>query len=98
MLELVAVVTMVGLVAVVTMFRLHSVSDADARAEFAAHHTKLIQEAVDRYRFDHGIFPANIPALVSDKYLPSFPKAPDAAGTFSIDATTGVVRYESGLK
>lgn len=96
LLELVAVVTLIGIVAAVTMYRLNSVDKATARQNVAAQNVNLLQSAVERYRFDNGAFPANVTALVTGNYLPAQPKAPDATGSYSINATTGVVSYATG--
>lgn len=96
LLELVAVVTLIGIVAAVTMYRLNSVDKATARQNVAAQNVNLLQSAVERYRFDNGAFPANVTALVTGNYLPATPKAPDATGSYAIDATTGVVSYSTG--
>lgn len=95
LLELVAVVTLIGIVAAVTMYRLNSVDQATAKQNVAAQNVNLLQSAVERYRFDNGAFPANVTALITGNYMPAQPKTPHTGGAYAISGT-GVVTYTVG--
>jgi prepilin-type N-terminal cleavage/methylation domain-containing protein len=94
LLELVAVVTLIGIVAAVTMYRLNSVDKTTAKANVASENVNLLQGAAERYRFDNGSYAASITALVTAGYLPAYPKTPDAAGAYAIDGN-GIVTYSA---
>lgn len=96
LLELVAVVTLIGIVAAVTMYRLNSVDQATAKQNVAAQNVNLLQTAVERYRFDLGAYPTNSTVMVTAGYLPAQPKTPHSGGSYTINGTTGVVTYSSG--
>ena len=93
-LELVAVVALVSIVAAVTMYRLNNVDKANANANIASENVNLIQAAAERYRFDNGSHATTITALVTAGYLPQLPKAPDTTGTYTIDGN-GIVTYSA---
>ncbi len=96
LLELVAVVTLIGIVAAVTMVRLNSVDQQTARDNVDSQNISLIQTAVERYRFDIGSLPTNTGVLVSNNYLASTPESPTDGGSYTINQTTGVVSLTTG--
>ena len=94
LLELVAVVTLIGIVAAVTMYRLNGVDQTTAKNNVAKQNVNLLQTATERYAFDNGgAFPANAAALVTAGYMPAAPTGPTGY-TYSIAA--GIWSYSSG--
>jgi len=94
LLELVAVVVLIGVVAAVTMYRLNNVDKAMVKDNVIRENVSLIQGAAERYRFDNGSHAADVTELLTAGYLPQNPKAPDAAGTYTIDSN-GIVTYSA---
>lgn len=95
LLELIAVITLIGIVAAVAMYRLNGVNKDAAGDKVASENVALIQSAVERYAFDNGgSFPADTAALVSGGYLATDPNdnPPHSGGSFSIDGS-GKVTY-----
>jgi general secretion pathway protein G len=90
LLELLAVVTILGIIAVVIIPRLSVNRDTAARN---AHMQNLaeINSAVERYFFENGSFPADISVLDGDAaYFPDgIPVDPIDGTAYSLDATTG---------
>ena len=93
LLEMIAVITLIGIVAAVTLYRLNGVNQNTARNNVANENVALIQAAVERYYFENGSFPTDVGTLVPT-YLPSNPKAPHPSGSYSI--SSGIVSYDPG--
>ena len=93
LLELVAVVTLIGIVAAVTMYRLNGVDQTTAKNNVAKQNTNLLQTATERYYFDNAAYPASAAALVTGGYLAAAPTGPTGY-TYSIAA--GIWSYSSG--
>ena len=93
LLELVAVVTLIGIVAAVTMYRLNSVDQTTAKNNVAKQNVNLLQTATERYYFDNSAYPASAAALVAGGYMPSAPSGPTGY-TYSI--TSGIWSYSTG--
>ena len=93
LLELVAVVTLIGIVAAVTMYRLNSVDQTTAKNNVAKQNVNLLQTATERYYFDLSAYPANAAALVTAGYMPAAPTGPTGY-TYSIAG--GIWSYSSG--
>ena len=93
LLEMIAVITLIGIVAAVTLYRLNGVNQNTARTNVANENVALIQAAVERYYFENGSFPTDVGTLVPT-YLPSTPKAPHASGSYAI--ADGIVSYDPG--
>ena len=93
LLELVAVVTLIGIVAAVTMYRLNSVNQTTAKNNVAKQNVNLLQTATERHYFDLSTYPANAAALVTAGYMPAAPTGPTGY-TYSIAA--GIWSYSSG--
>lgn len=91
--ELVAVVLLLGIVTAITMNRLNYLDRRTAIDNTIADNTRMIQTAVERYRFDNGTFPTDITALVTNQYLPKAPKASEPGKSYSITAE-GIVEYK----
>lgn len=87
LLELLAVVTILGIIALVVIPRI-SVSSKTAKENACRQNIAEINSAAERYYFDNGSPPATVQALVDGKYLPGFDnKCPyNPALTYSLDA------------
>jgi general secretion pathway protein G len=94
LLELLAVVTILGIIAVVVIPRI-AVSSSTAKNNSQAQTVSEINSALERYYFDNGIFPATLatlwtavappvpPATVGQPYFPDgAPKNPKTGATF----------------
>ena len=97
LLELLAVVTILGIIAVVVIPRI-AVSSATAKANAQSQSVSEINGALERYYFDNGTFPASLDILWtatnpdSQRYFPDgSPTNPKTgnAGDFGYTATTG---------
>src|SRR6185436_1101642 len=88
LLELVAVVTLIGIVAAVTMYRLNSVDKKTASENVMKQNVNLLQTAVERYRFDKNAFPSNLTDLVTAGFLPKYPTDTEFF-KYSYDSATG---------
>lgn len=93
LLELLAVVTILGIIAVVVIPRI-SVSAGTAKANSAAQSQAEINAAIERYYFDLGTFPASLTVLFGNTtYFPDgAPKNPytdtAAAAEWTFNGTT----------
>jgi len=96
LLELVAVVTLLGIVAAVVVYRLNSIDYGSPKSHVHQQHVTHIQTAVERYRSEKGTFPKSLAELVAAGYLPTTPTPPGGVGGYVVDGTTGSVRYEAG--
>jgi type II secretory pathway pseudopilin PulG len=96
MLEMLAVLAMIITVGAVTMFRIHWVEQAAARAHAIQKATVLVQEATEKFRQERGELPRSINELLTGKYFSEIPELPDADGAFDIDPQTGTVSYSAG--
>lgn len=96
LLELVAVVTLLGIVAAVVVYRLNSIDYGSKKSHVHQQHVGLIQGAVERYRTEKGGFPKSLAELVTAGYLPTTPTPPGGVGGYVVDGRTGTVRYEAG--
>ncbi|MBM4003448.1 MAG: type II secretion system protein [Planctomycetes bacterium] len=92
LLELMAVITMIGVVAAVTMFRLNAIDRKAACETVIKQNVNLLQSAVERYRYEKNVFPAAIDQLVADGYLPTVPAEPEFF-KYGYDPSSGVVSY-----
>ena len=93
LLELLAVVTILGIIAVVVIPRI-SVSAGTAKANAAGQSQAEINSAIERYYFDEGAFPASLTVLFGNAtYFPDgAPKNPytgvAAAAEWTFNGTT----------
>jgi general secretion pathway protein G len=90
LLELLAVVTILGIIAAIIVPRV-TVSSATAKTKVRDHHKATINAAVERYYIDNGAWPANdlsdIGANVN--YFPDgLPTNPIDGTAYSLNATT----------
>ena len=93
LLELVAVVTLIGIVAAVTMYRLNSVDQKTAKDNVAKQNVNLLQTATERYFFDTATYPTDQAAMVTAGYMPKQTSGPTGY-TYSMTAA-GVWSYAS---
>lgn len=94
LLELLAVVTILGIIAMVVIPRI-SVSSTTAKNNACFQNKAEINSAVERYLFDNGSLPANLAAL--NPYFPDgVPTCPVSGNAYSLDATTGRVTSHTG--
>jgi len=92
LLELMAVITLIGVVAAVTMFRLNAVDRKAACETVIKQNVNLLQSAVERYRYERNVFPAALEDLVNEGYLPNVPAEPEFF-KYGYDPSSGVVSY-----
>jgi len=91
LLELLAVVTILGIIAVVVIPRI-SVSGKAARQEANRQNISEINSAIERYYFANNVFPANLTSLNVATYFPSgIPTIPGTTTAYVIDATSNRV-------
>lgn len=90
LLELLAVVTILGIIAVVVIPRI-SVSSAKAKTEADRQNKSEINSAVERWYFEKGSWPQdNLSDIGADtNYFPSgLPTNPVSGAAYTLDATT----------
>ena len=68
LLELVAVVTLIGIVAAISMIRMGAVDKRTAAIDVLKQAQSETRQALERYRFDHGEWPEQISSLASEGY------------------------------
>ena len=86
LLELLAVVTILGIIAVIVIPRINS-SSTTAKQNSCYQNRAEINSAVERYYFENGALPANTAALSA--YFPDgVPACPVSAAAYALDATT----------
>lgn len=90
LMELLAVVTILGIIAAIIVPRV-SVSTNSAKTKVDAHNRATINAAVERYYIEEGDWPANIGVLANDTdYFPDgIPDNPvDATDPYALNSTT----------
>ena len=94
LLELIAVVTILGIIAAVVIPRISSSSTA-AKMKADQQTAAELRSAVERHYFEHGAFPANYAELVTDGYLHSAPSwqyyGVETGKTEAYDSSTGKI-------
>lgn len=86
LLELLAVITILGIIAVIVIPRI-TTSSSTAKTNACLQNKAEINSAVERYYFEQGALPANTAALSS--YFPDgVPTCPVSAAAYALDATT----------
>jgi prepilin-type N-terminal cleavage/methylation domain-containing protein len=94
LLELLAVVIILGVIAAVVIPRI-SYSSVTAKQNACFQNKAEINSAVERYYFDNGSLPADTSALSA--YFPDgAPVCPVSGNAYSLDATTKRVTSHSG--
>ena len=92
LLELLAVVTIMGIIAAVVVPRLTQ-STTTAKINGELQYRGDLNNAIERYYFDTGAYPADLDVLHTDGYYPTpIPLNPVTNLPFTIDATTNRVK------
>jgi type II secretory pathway pseudopilin PulG len=93
LLELLAVVTILGIIAVVVVPRI-GVQGFTAKAKVCDQYVSDINAAIERYYFDHGAFPAQLSDLTPDYYPEAIPPCPATGAPYTIDAAKhAIIRH-----
>ena len=88
MLELLAVVTILGIIAVVVIPRISS-SSTTAKENSCFQNKAEVNSSVERYFFTNGSLPTGLTDLDNATYFPDgIPSCPVSGATYSLDATT----------
>ena len=95
LLELLAVVTILGIIAAIIVPRVTVSSDA-ARTQVRDHHKATINAAVERFYVDTGSWPAAdlsnmVPPATFDYFPDGVPTDPVTGGTYTLNTTTNRV-------
>lgn len=90
LLELLAVVTILGIIAVIIVPRI-GVQGYTAKAKVCDQYVSDINAAIERYYFDTGSFPAQLSDLTPDYYPEAIPPCPATGAAYTIDATAHAV-------
>lgn len=91
LLELLAVVTILGVIAAVVVPRI-SVTGVSAKKEMCTHHVTEVNRALERYFVENGSYPSKVNALAGPEYFPDgAPVCPLLGTTYQIDSTTSRV-------
>lgn len=96
LLELIAVVTIIGVIASLIIPRL-TASASVAREKTCFHNRAEINSAVEIYSVENGSFPADIAALdTPDRFPDGIPVCPVSGVTYTLNATTHRVQGHLG--
>ena len=88
LLELLAVVTILGIIAVVVIPRIAS-SSATAKENSCFQNKSEVNSSVERYFFTNGSLPGGLGDLDNATYFPDgIPKCPVSNNAYTLDATT----------
>jgi len=91
LLELLAVVTILGIIAAIIVPRV-SVSRDAANQSVEAHQIATLNAAVERYNFDTGAFPATLAeAAFVAGYVPGGAPTPPSGGAYTLNGDNRVV-------
>ena len=90
LLEMLAVVTILGIIAAVVVPRFANFTDT-SKTNVAKHHISQLNAIVERHYIDNSAWPANLAELVTDGYLDEVPTHPDATKTYSLNTTSNRV-------
>lgn len=98
LLELLAVVTILGIIAVIVIPRLGSSASA-AKANACYQNKAQINRAVEQFYFETGDWPATIADLAARPEFPDgIPNCPVSSSAYTLDGTTHRVSGHSGGK
>lgn len=86
LLELLAVVTILGVIAALILYRVTGVTD-DAKAKVQLHQVAELNMAIEHYYMINEAWPASLNDLVPE-HLPDGIPTPPTGGTYSINAIT----------
>ena len=91
LLELLAVVTILGIIAAIIVPRV-TVSSDNAKDKVQSHQIDTLNAAIEQYYIDNNGWPANLAALVAN-YVPDGIPTPPKGGAYSLNTTTNRVTY-----
>ncbi|MBX7168047.1 MAG: type II secretion system GspH family protein [Pirellulales bacterium] len=87
LLEMLAVVVLLGIIATLVVPRVAN-SSLTARSNTTQHILSSLNSAIEQYQLDHGSYPSSLKELVPD-YLPDgVPACPEVGGQFTINEKT----------
>jgi len=93
LLELLAVVTIMGIIAAVVVPRM-TASTTTAKVNGELQYRSDLNNALERYYFDIGSYPADLDTLYTDGYYPTaIPNNPVTNVPFEIDPATNRVKF-----
>ena len=92
LLELLAVVTILSIIAAIIVPRV-TVSSNTAKTKVQLHQIATLNAAIERYYVDNNGFPANLAALVPAYVPDGIPNPTPLGGTYSLNGTTNRVDY-----
>jgi general secretion pathway protein G len=87
LLEMLAVVTILGIIAAIVVPRFANFTDT-SKTNVAKHHIAQLQAIVERHYIDASAFPANLAELVTDGYIDAVPDHPDTSKEYALDGST----------
>lgn len=90
LLEMLAVVTILGIIAAVVVPRFSSFSDT-SKTSVALHHMAQLNAIIERHYIDADGWPADLAELVTDGYIDAVPVHPDSNFDYSYSTTTNRV-------
>jgi general secretion pathway protein G len=90
LLELLAVVTILGIIAVIVVPRI-GLQGFTAKAKVCDQYVSDINAAIERYYFDTGAFPTQLSDLTPDYYPEAIPPCPATGLPYTINAATNAV-------
>ena len=91
LLEMIAVVMILGILAVLVIARLGQ-STAQAKQSVSDQYRADINAALERYNFDHGVFPSSLNDLHPDYYPDTLPVDPVTNQPYQLDTTINRVK------
>ncbi len=86
LLEMLAVVTILGIIAALILYRITNVTDT-AKEKVQLHQIAEMNTAIEHYYMIHEAWPATLNDLIPD-HLPDGIPAPPTGGTYTIDPAT----------
>lgn len=86
LLEMLAVVTILGIIAAIILYRVSNVTQ-DARVKVQTHHIAALNLAIEHYYMDNEVWPTTLTDLVPT-YLPDGVPDPPTGGSYGINNTT----------
>lgn len=93
LLELLAAITLIGILAVIIVPRI-SIQGWSAKGKVCDQYVSDINSAIERYNFETGTFPATLSDLVPEHYPDAIPVCPCTGAAYSIDPTAhSVLRH-----
>lgn len=95
LLELLAVITIMGIIASVVLPRL-SGQAVTAKGKVCSQYVSDINSAIEKYYIDQGNYPSNLSDLQDDRYYPDvIPVCPVTNQPYTIDSGKHTVPYHS---